>query len=187
MITRVSTPSWSCLSVVGSSRPVVPPLNTQEGPQQRAITYAVNTRLPRHAHTREERKRAGVHPRKSRVVVLLECCGAREELPRPLNAQDGPQQVTIRFFLDFFELTPCTPPPREEEEEGVITRVSRPCWPCLRVVFLTNATRKKSQHTSDFNICTDLRSVRPPLPRSLGETLDRRRERRERVRCTPRK
>ena len=32
-----------------------------------------------------------VHPRKSRVVVLLECCGTREELPRPLNAQEGQQ------------------------------------------------------------------------------------------------
>ena len=35
-----------------------------------------------------------VHPRKSRVVVLLECCGTREELSRPLNAQEGPRQTS---------------------------------------------------------------------------------------------
>ena len=94
-----------------------------------------------------------VHPRKSRVVVLLECCGTREELPRPLNAQEGQQP-------DYCDTYAVHTPPREGEEDGrVITRVSRSCWPCLRVVFLTNATHKKSQQ---MYILADLRRVRPP-------------------------
>ena len=40
------------------------------------------------------------------------------------------------------------PQGREREERRVYTRVSRPCWPCLRVMFLFRSiTRKKSQHT----------------------------------------
>ena len=72
--TRVISPSWSCLSVVGSSRRAAPPLNAQEGPQpceEDWATYAVYTRPPVPSARREE-EQAGVHPRKCAVVDLLE-------------------------------------------------------------------------------------------------------------------
>ena len=39
-------------------------------------------------------------------------------------------------------------PPPEKRERGVFTRVSGPCWPCLRVSFISKVTRKKSQQLS---------------------------------------
>ena len=46
----------------------------------------------------------------------------------------------------------------------VCTRVSRACWPCLRVIFLLEKiTHKKSQHRAyRFAKYGDLRRVHPP-------------------------
>ena len=89
VFTRVSRPSWACLSVVGSGRwHAAPPLNAQEDPRNlehllKLPTYAVYTRSPFHPT-------AGVHPRKWTVVGLLERCGGR---PRP---RDAPAQRSSR-------------------------------------------------------------------------------------------
>ena len=86
--TRVSTPSWSCLSVVGSSHLPWCPRSTLKKDhdktpmdRDRSCTYAVYTspsRLPRsleetldRRHDRASEREAGVHPRKFTVVGLL--------------------------------------------------------------------------------------------------------------------
>ena len=104
----------------------------------------------------------------------------RSSLVRSTPKKDHDKDVNTNTYAVY------TPPREEKKEEGrAVTRVSRPCWPCLRVVFLTNATRKKSQHTSVLSNrrnreVADLRRVRTAPPPTT------RRERRE-VGCAPRK
>ena len=99
-------------------------------------------------------------------MALLVCCllpnTTHEKSQHNLQSQDVLHLRREPLFPERY----CAQKKAEREREGrVFTRVSRGCWPCLRVSFISKVTHKKSQHMSAQSVFSMyLLGVQPPLP-----------------------
>ena len=93
------------------------------------------------------------------------------------NAQEEPARVRVKALVVYLrgEPPPCAQKAERERERRVFTRVSRGCWPCLRVVFIhRSTTHKKSQQLSHTWTRRTYSRVNTRLPPSLPHSREAR-------------
>ena len=118
VITRVSSPSWSCLGVVGSSQLVVPPLNAQEEPRRRGQSTYVNTCLPSFSFPPSD-QRERREERRGRVITRVStpswsCLGVEGAC---LSSAQRPRRTTTRNSDGNYLRREHPPPPSRQRTQ----------------------------------------------------------------------